>query len=73
MLADYGDVVPRREYERLEAQHNTNNESLERYKTDYDTLIKEHQVLLEQHKIMSGERDEFSHELGLMKRSATPR
>ena len=73
MLADYGDVVPRREYERLEAQHNTNNESLERYKTDYDTLIKEHQVLLEQHKIMSTERDEISHELGLMKRSATPR
>lgn len=30
VLADYGDVVPRREYERLEAQHNTNNESLDR-------------------------------------------
>lgn len=73
VLADYGDVVPRREYERIEALNITNNESLERYKTDYDGLIKEHQVLLEQHKIMSSERDEFSHELGLMKRSATPR
>ena len=73
MLADYGDVVPRREYERIEALNITNTESLERYKTDYDGLIKEHQVLLEQHKIMSSERDEFSHELGLMKRSATPR
>lgn len=73
MLADYGDVVPRREYERLEAQHTTNKESLERYKSDYHTLMKEHQTLLEQHRVMSTERDEFSHELGLMKRSATPR
>eukprot|EP00116_Pleurobrachia_bachei_P005167 sb/3465429/ len=73
VLADYGDVVPRREYERLEGLHTTNSESLERYKTDYNSLIKEHQTLLDQHKLMSAERDEFSHELGLMKRSATPR
>ena len=44
VLADYGDVVPRREYERLEGLNNTNSESLERYKTDYHTLLKEHQV-----------------------------
>ena len=36
VLADYGDVVPRREYERLEGLHTTNSESLERYKTDYN-------------------------------------
>lgn len=73
VLADYGDVVPRREYERIEALHAANSESLERYKGDYQTLLKEHQVLMGQHKTISVERDELAHELGLMKRSATPR
>lgn len=73
VLADYGDVVPRREYERLEALSSTNTESLERYKKDYGDIMKEHQTLLEQHKLITTERDNFSHELGLMKRSATPR
>ena len=41
MLADYGDVVPRRDYERLEGSFQTLENEHEQLKNDHITLLEE--------------------------------
>jgi len=42
MLADYGDVVPRREFEMLETSYKSLESEVETLKGDHATLVEEH-------------------------------
>lgn len=46
MLADYGDVVPRRDYEGLEGSFQTLEGEHEQVKNDHITLVEEHRWAL---------------------------
>jgi len=71
--ADYGDVVPRREYnEQTKLLEQTTN-NFEKIKSDFDKIHKEHKTLLDLHQQISKEREDFSTEAALLRREATPR
>uniref|UniRef100_A0A8B9STD7 Translin-associated factor X-interacting protein 1 N-terminal domain-containing protein n=1 Tax=Anas platyrhynchos TaxID=8839 RepID=A0A8B9STD7_ANAPL len=71
MIADYGDVVPRREFESLEKKYSDLQQ--ETLKKDFDQLHKEYQTLLEIQRETAEERDNFFTELQQAQRSCTPR
>ncbi|XP_077993673.1 translin-associated factor X-interacting protein 1-like [Glandiceps talaboti] len=73
MIANYGDVVPRRDFESLEKNYQTFQEEMETMQGDHRQLMTEHDTLLEVHKQVLSQRDEFYQELEQLKRSATPR
>jgi len=73
VLADYGDVVPRRDFEKMEVQFENMKEEFESLKTDYDTLRKEHTSLIDVHKKVVEQRDSFASDCERMRVSATPR
>ncbi|XP_072013895.1 translin-associated factor X-interacting protein 1-like [Amphiura filiformis] len=73
MIANYGDVVPRRDFEALQANHNKLQEEMDTLKADHGQLMEEHDTLLEVNKQVLTQRDEFYQELESLKRSATPR
>ncbi|XP_022094561.1 translin-associated factor X-interacting protein 1-like [Acanthaster planci] len=73
MIANYGDVVPRRDFEGLKVQHEKLQEELAQLKNDHEVLMSEHDTLLEVNKQVVTQRDEFYSELEVLKRSATPR
>ncbi|XP_038076269.1 translin-associated factor X-interacting protein 1-like [Patiria miniata] len=73
MIANYGDVVPRRDYEGLKVQHEKLQEEIAQLKDDHEILMSEHDTLLEVNKQVVTQRDEFYSELEILKRSATPR
>ncbi|XP_071785996.1 translin-associated factor X-interacting protein 1-like [Asterias amurensis] len=73
MIANYGDVVPRRDFEGLKVEHEKLQEEMELLKKDHEILMTEHDTLLEVNKQVLTQRDEFYSELEVLKRSATPR
>eukprot|EP00118_Oscarella_pearsei_P019117 m.200352 g.200352 ORF g.200352 m.200352 type:complete len:702 (+) comp39590_c0_seq1:155-2260(+) len=73
VLADYQDVVPRREFEELEVKANSLSEDFDKMKTDYKALMEEHSTLLGVHKEVLAQRDKYAKESEMMKRSSTPR
>ncbi|XP_040427277.1 translin-associated factor X-interacting protein 1 isoform X3 [Cygnus olor] len=73
MIADYGDVVPRREFESLEKKYSDLQQEMETLKKDFDQLRKEYQTLLEIQRETAEERDNFFTELQQAQRSCTPR
>nr|XP_038041573.1 translin-associated factor X-interacting protein 1 isoform X2 [Anas platyrhynchos] len=73
MIADYGDVVPRREFESLEKKYSDLQQEMETLKKDFDQLHKEYQTLLEIQRETAEERDNFFTELQQAQRSCTPR
>lgn len=73
MITNYYDVIPRRDFETLEAKHNALVESTEILKDDFDKLKLEHDTLLDIQKQVTKQRDEFYVELEQMKRASTPR
>ena len=50
MQADYGDVVPRRDFQMLEAKHAELEEKFNLRQTDFNQLKEEHDTMLEVHK-----------------------
>ena len=56
MQADYGDVVPRRDFILLETKHNELTETYETRNKEYDQVHEELQVLLDEHKQVRKER-----------------
>lgn len=42
MEADYGDVVPRRDYEKLDQRFQLLQKDIQKLKKDHNTLMKEH-------------------------------
>ncbi|XP_019638236.1 PREDICTED: translin-associated factor X-interacting protein 1-like [Branchiostoma belcheri] len=73
MKADYGDVVPRRDFEMLEAKHNALLETEGVLRDQFSKLQQEHDTLLEVHKQVLQQRDEFYTQSETLRRSATPR
>ncbi|XP_048254732.1 translin-associated factor X-interacting protein 1-like [Haliotis rufescens] len=73
MVANYGDVIPRRDFEALEAKHKKLEEESAVSKDDFRKLQVEHEALLDVQKQVTQQRDEFYLELETLKRSSTPR
>ncbi|CAK8688954.1 unnamed protein product [Clavelina lepadiformis] len=71
--ADYGDVVPRRDFQMLEAKHVELEEKHKQLVSDFQGLKEEHDTLLDVHKQVLEQRDEFYTEAETLRRSATPR
>lgn len=71
--ADYGDVVPRREYELQFAILEKKSTDLEKITFDFEKLHSEHTTLLDLHQQISKEREQYSSEAELLRREATPR
>ncbi|XP_048577209.1 translin-associated factor X-interacting protein 1 isoform X2 [Nematostella vectensis] len=73
MESDYGDVVPRRDFEKLEAQCAKLQKDTEQFTSDHQKLMQEHNALLEVYNKVLEQRDQFSLDNDAMRRSATPR
>ncbi|NXK51168.1 TXIP1 protein, partial [Chauna torquata] len=73
MIADYGDVVPRRDFESLEKKYSDLHQEMRTLQKDFDQLHKEYQTLLEIHRETAEERDNFFTELQQAQRNCTPR
>jgi hypothetical protein len=73
MLADYGDVVPRRDYEGLEGSFQTLENEHEQLKNDHVTLMEEHGTLQEMYRQVCDEKAAMERDLLVLKRTATPR
>ncbi|XP_057610373.1 translin-associated factor X-interacting protein 1 isoform X1 [Chionomys nivalis] len=73
MKANFGDVVPRRDFEMLEKTNTDLQEQLESLRADYEEVRKEHELLLQLHMSTLKERDQFHFELQEIQRTSTPR
>ncbi|NXT54186.1 TXIP1 protein, partial [Pluvianellus socialis] len=73
MIADYGDVVPRRDLELLEKKYSDLLQEMEALQKDFDQLHKEYETLLEVHRETVEERDNFWAELQRVQHNCTPR
>ena len=73
MEADYGDVVPRRDYEQLKERFYMLEKDLKKVTKDQETLMKEHSTLLDVQRKTEDERREYAKECDNMRRCATPR
>ncbi|XP_067409207.1 translin-associated factor X-interacting protein 1 [Emydura macquarii macquarii] len=73
MKADYGDVVPRRDFESQEKKYSDLLEKMEVLQKNFDDVQKEYDTLLEIHQEAVEERDRFYNELQQVQRSSTPR
>uniref|UniRef100_A0A8C2LJ56 Translin-associated factor X (Tsnax) interacting protein 1 n=1 Tax=Cricetulus griseus TaxID=10029 RepID=A0A8C2LJ56_CRIGR len=73
MKANFGDVVPRRDFEKQEKINLDLQEQLESLKADYEEVRKEHELLLQLHMTTLKERDQFYAELQEIQRTSTPR
>ncbi|KAL8570488.1 hypothetical protein ACOMHN_034523 [Nucella lapillus] len=73
MVANYGDVIPRRDFESLEKKHKELEEQGEVTQGDFRKLQAEHNALLEVQGEVTGQRDQFYLALENLKRSSTPR
>ncbi|KFW05919.1 Translin-associated factor X-interacting protein 1, partial [Eurypyga helias] len=73
MLADYGDVVPRRDFESLEKKYSEVLQETKTLQKDFDQLHKEYETLLEIHRETAAERDSFCTQLQRVQHNCTPR
>ncbi|KAK7483032.1 hypothetical protein BaRGS_00025695 [Batillaria attramentaria] len=73
MIANYGDVIPRRDFEALEKKHKEIEDQFETVNTDFKKLQAEHNALLDVQKQVTHQRDQFYLELETLKRASTPR
>uniref|UniRef100_A0A8C9Q2W6 Translin associated factor X interacting protein 1 n=1 Tax=Spermophilus dauricus TaxID=99837 RepID=A0A8C9Q2W6_SPEDA len=73
MKANFGDVVPRRDFEMQEKINKDLQEQLDSLRADYEEVCKEHDSLLQMHMSTLKERDQFFSELQEIQRTSTPR
>ncbi|NXE83300.1 TXIP1 protein, partial [Cochlearius cochlearius] len=73
MIADYGDVVPRRDFESLENKHSDLLREMKTLRKDLDRLRKDHEALLGIQAETAEERDNLRAELQRVQRNCTPR
>ncbi|XP_045299149.1 translin-associated factor X-interacting protein 1 isoform X3 [Leopardus geoffroyi] len=73
MKANFGDVVPRRDFEMQEKTNKDLQEQLDSLRGDYEEVCKEHEILLQLHMTTLKERDQFYSELQEIQRTSTPR
>ncbi|NXC72344.1 TXIP1 protein, partial [Anhinga anhinga] len=73
VIADYGDVVPRRDYESLEKKYSDLLQEMKTLQKDFEQLHKEYKTLLAIHRETAEERDNFCAELQRIQLNCTPR
>ncbi|XP_033897346.2 translin-associated factor X-interacting protein 1-like isoform X2 [Acipenser ruthenus] len=73
MKADYGEVVPRRDFTALEKNHKEALAKKATLQKDFDQLKEEYDTLLDIHKQVSDQRDKVSTQLEHIKGRLTPR
>ncbi|XP_041376142.1 translin-associated factor X-interacting protein 1-like [Gigantopelta aegis] len=73
MIANYGDVIPRRDFEAVETKCKQLDEKYLQVQGDFKKLHAEHEALLDVNKQVTQQRDQFYVELETLKRSSTPR
>ncbi|XP_011378806.1 translin-associated factor X-interacting protein 1 isoform X2 [Pteropus medius] len=73
MKANFGDVVPRRDFEMQEKTNKDLQEQLDSLRDDYKEVCKEHEMLLQLHMSTLKERDQYHSELQEIQRTSTPR
>ncbi|XP_074896606.1 LOW QUALITY PROTEIN: translin-associated factor X-interacting protein 1 [Buteo buteo] len=73
IVADYEDVVPRRDFESLEKKYSDLLQEMKTLQKNFDQLHKEYETLLEIHRETAEERDNFCTELQRVQRNYTPR
>ncbi|XP_023374671.1 translin-associated factor X-interacting protein 1 [Otolemur garnettii] len=73
MKANFGDVVPRRDFEMQEKTNRDLQEQLDTLRADYEEVRKEHDLLLQLHMNTLKERDQYFAELQEIQRTSTPR
>uniref|UniRef100_A0A8C3L2X1 Translin-associated factor X-interacting protein 1 N-terminal domain-containing protein n=1 Tax=Chrysolophus pictus TaxID=9089 RepID=A0A8C3L2X1_CHRPC len=73
MTAEYGDVVPRRDFESLEKKYSDLLQEMKTLRKDFEQLHEEYGTLLEIHRETAEERDSFYTQLQEAERSHTPR
>ncbi|XP_074695467.1 LOW QUALITY PROTEIN: translin-associated factor X-interacting protein 1 [Strix aluco] len=73
IIADYGDVVPRKHFESLEKKYSDLLQEMKTLQKDFDQLHKEYEILLDIHRETAEERDNFCTELQRVRRNCTPR
>eukprot|EP00062_Callorhinchus_milii_P005424 gi/632944832/ref/XP_007887716.1/ PREDICTED: translin-associated factor X-interacting protein 1 isoform X2 [Callorhinchus milii] len=71
MKAEYGDVIPRREFEILEKNYNELHEKHEHIQKDHNQIKVEYSTLLEVHKYITIQRDKLLLEIEQFKTSAS--
>ncbi|XP_052542117.1 translin-associated factor X-interacting protein 1 [Tympanuchus pallidicinctus] len=73
MTAEYGDVVPRKDFESLEKKYSDLLQEMKTLRKDFEQLHEEYGTLLEIHRETAEERDSFYSQLQEAERSHTPR
>ncbi|NXY88658.1 TXIP1 protein, partial [Alcedo cyanopectus] len=73
MIANYGDVVPRRDFESLEKKYSDLLQEMTSLQKDFDQLHKKYQSLQEIHRETAEERDNLCAELQRVQCNFTPR
>ncbi|XP_034796345.1 translin-associated factor X-interacting protein 1 isoform X1 [Pan paniscus] len=73
MKANFGDVVPRRDFEMQEKTNKHLQEQLDTLRASYEEVRKEHEILMQLHMSTLKERDQFFSELQEIQRTSTPR
>ena len=73
LVMDYGDVIPRKDYDDVITQLEGVKESFEELKQDFTTLNMEQDMLQESYKLSLSEKQSVSQDLERLKGSATPR
>nr|XP_011756093.2 translin-associated factor X-interacting protein 1 isoform X2 [Macaca nemestrina] len=73
MKANFGDVVPRRDFEMQEKTNKDLQEQLDTLRASYEEVRKEHEILMQLHMSTLKERDQFFSELQEIQRTSTPR
>ncbi|XP_044516514.1 translin-associated factor X-interacting protein 1 [Gracilinanus agilis] len=73
MKANFGDVVPRRDFEMQEKRNKALYEMLDGLKTDFEEIRQEYETLLQVHMATVKDRDEYYNELQEIQRTSTPR
>ncbi|KAI4877897.1 hypothetical protein NFI96_016789, partial [Prochilodus magdalenae] len=71
--AEYGDVVPRRDWENLDCTYKENLLKLETVQSDFDQMKSEYDMLLDIHHQVSLQRDNLQNELKVFREASTPR
>ncbi|KAM6430543.1 translin-associated factor X-interacting protein 1 isoform 2-T2 [Liasis olivaceus] len=73
MKANYGDVVPRREFELQKQKFNYLAEKMAALQKDFDDLHEEYEIMLDVHKQVAEDRDRYFNDLINVQRTSTPR
>lgn len=73
MIANYGDVIPRRDMESLQKQYAELEAKNEQLKFDFASLKNDHDTMIDVHRKVQQEKDDLESECENLRRSATPR